>query len=160
MKIYELLRLQKCIECVATRSILSIRIWYTFQDFNCLASGWIFKFLIQCILNLLPSKESHVQHGIFADVFNLIESYLMGKIQDQCVSTYVFNSLSVLTLATGIQQVVTFSNNGLNILQDVMVYVITLIFDTFLACHQQWWPKRHPSLLAGACTSRTNRMLT
>ncbi len=32
---------------------------------------------------------------------NLIESSLMGKIQDQPVSTYVLNSLSVLTLATG-----------------------------------------------------------
>jgi hypothetical protein len=31
---------------------------------------------------------------------NLIESYLMGKIQDQSVTTYVFYSLSVLTLAT------------------------------------------------------------
>ena len=35
-------------------------------------------------------------------VLNLIESSLMGKIQDQSVSTYVLNSLSVLTLATGI----------------------------------------------------------
>jgi hypothetical protein len=33
---------------------------------------------------------------------NLIKSYLMGKIQDQSVSTYVLDSLSVLTLATGI----------------------------------------------------------
>jgi hypothetical protein len=33
---------------------------------------------------------------------NLIESYLMGKIQDQSVSTYVFNSLSIFTLAMGI----------------------------------------------------------
>ena len=42
---------------------------------------------------------------------NLIESSLMGKIQDQSVSTYALNSLSVFTLATGIQQVVSFSNN-------------------------------------------------
>jgi hypothetical protein len=33
---------------------------------------------------------------------NLIESSLMGKIQDQSVSTYVLDSLSVFTLATGI----------------------------------------------------------
>ncbi len=33
---------------------------------------------------------------------NLIESYLLGKIQDQSVNTYVFNSLSVLTLTTSI----------------------------------------------------------
>jgi hypothetical protein len=33
---------------------------------------------------------------------NLIESSLMGKIQDQSVSTYVLNSLSIFTLATGI----------------------------------------------------------
>jgi hypothetical protein len=31
---------------------------------------------------------------------NLIESYLMGKIQDQSVSTYVLDSLSSLILAT------------------------------------------------------------
>jgi hypothetical protein len=33
---------------------------------------------------------------------NLIESFLISKIQDQSVSTYVLDSLSVLTLATGI----------------------------------------------------------
>jgi hypothetical protein len=33
---------------------------------------------------------------------DLIESYLMGKIQDLSVNTYVLDSLSVLTLATGI----------------------------------------------------------
>ncbi len=33
---------------------------------------------------------------------NLIKSSLMGKIQDMSVSTYVLDSLSVLTLATGI----------------------------------------------------------
>ncbi len=33
---------------------------------------------------------------------NLIKSPLMDKIQDQSVSTYVLDSLSVLTLATGI----------------------------------------------------------
>jgi hypothetical protein len=33
---------------------------------------------------------------------NLIESPLMDKIQDQSVNTYVLDSLSVLTLATGI----------------------------------------------------------
>jgi hypothetical protein len=33
---------------------------------------------------------------------NLIESSLMGKIQDQSVSTYILDSLSVLTLATRI----------------------------------------------------------
>jgi hypothetical protein len=35
-------------------------------------------------------------------VLNLIKSSLMGKIQDQSVSTYVLDSLYVLTLATGI----------------------------------------------------------
>jgi hypothetical protein len=33
---------------------------------------------------------------------NLIKSSLMAKIQDQSVSTYVLDSLSVFTLATGI----------------------------------------------------------
>jgi hypothetical protein len=31
---------------------------------------------------------------------NLIKSFLMGKVQDQSVSTYALDSLSVLTLAT------------------------------------------------------------
>ncbi len=35
-------------------------------------------------------------------VSNLIKSSLMGKIQDQSVITYILDSLSVLTLATGI----------------------------------------------------------
>jgi hypothetical protein len=35
-------------------------------------------------------------------IWNLVESSLMGKIQDQSVSTYVLDSLYVLTLATGI----------------------------------------------------------
>ncbi len=42
---------------------------------------------------------------------NLIESSLMGEIQDQSISTYVLDSLSVFTLATGILQVVPFSND-------------------------------------------------
>ncbi len=42
---------------------------------------------------------------------NLIESSLMGKIQDQSVSTYLLDSLSVFTLATDILRVVPFSNN-------------------------------------------------
>ncbi len=33
---------------------------------------------------------------------NLVKSSLMGKIQDQAVSTYILDSLSVFTLATGI----------------------------------------------------------
>jgi hypothetical protein len=35
-------------------------------------------------------------------IHNLIKSSLMGKIQDQSISTYLLDSLSVLTLATGI----------------------------------------------------------
>ncbi len=42
---------------------------------------------------------------------NLIESSLMGKIQDQSVSTYILNSLSVFTLATGILRVMPFIDN-------------------------------------------------
>ncbi len=35
-------------------------------------------------------------------ILNFVKSSLMGKIQDQSVSTYVLDSLSELTLATGI----------------------------------------------------------
>jgi hypothetical protein len=58
---------------------------------------------------------------------NLVKSSLMGKIQDQSVSTYVLDSLSVLTLATGIKQVMPFSKNYLNILPDIMAYVTMLL---------------------------------
>jgi hypothetical protein len=39
---------------------------------------------------------------VYNIVPNLIRSSLMGKIQDQSVSTYILDSLSVLTLATSI----------------------------------------------------------
>jgi hypothetical protein len=42
---------------------------------------------------------------------NLIESNLMGKIQDQSVSTYIVDSLSALTLATSIERVMPFRDN-------------------------------------------------
>jgi hypothetical protein len=45
------------------------------------------------------SAEDSESYGIF---LNLIKSSLMGKIQDQSVSTYVLNSLSMLTIVTSI----------------------------------------------------------
>jgi hypothetical protein len=61
------------------------------------------QFLVEC--------RNPVCDIVWLMIPNLVESSHMGKIQDQSVSTYVLDSLSVLTLATGIWQVVPFSNN-------------------------------------------------
>jgi hypothetical protein len=54
-----------------------------------------------CIQFLVESRNP-VCDIVWLMIPNLVESSLMGKIQDQSVSTYVLNSLSVPTLATGI----------------------------------------------------------
>ncbi len=52
---------------------------------------------------LLDDALVYLRRNLVCDIVpNLIKSSLMGKIQDQFVKTYVFDSLSVLTLATGI----------------------------------------------------------
>ncbi len=53
-------------------------------------------------LLLHDALASLCRNPVCVIVPNLIKSSLMGKIQYQSVSTYVLNSLSVLTLATGI----------------------------------------------------------
>jgi hypothetical protein len=52
--------------------------------------------------SLVQRRNPIYNVGYLLTSSNLIVSYLMGKIQDQSVSTYVLNSLSVLTLATSI----------------------------------------------------------
>ncbi len=47
-------------------------------------------------------RKNPVCNIVLNQIQNLAKSSLMGKIQDQSVSTYVFDSLSVFTLATGI----------------------------------------------------------
>ncbi len=47
-------------------------------------------------------RKNPVRDIVLNLIQNLIESSQMGKIQDQSVSTYVLNSLSVFTPATGI----------------------------------------------------------
>jgi hypothetical protein len=69
------------------------------------------KYLLDLKDLLLDDALAFLRRNLVCDIVpNLIESSLMGKIQDQSVSTYLLNSLSVFTLATGIQQVVPFSN--------------------------------------------------
>jgi hypothetical protein len=52
---------------------------------------------------LLDDTLAFLRRNPVCDIVpNLIKSSLMGKIQDQSVSTYVLNKLSILTLATGI----------------------------------------------------------
>jgi hypothetical protein len=65
---------------------------------------------------LLDDALAYLRRNLVCDIVpnliqNLIESSLMGKIQDQSVSTYILDSLSIFTLATGILRVVPFSNN-------------------------------------------------
>jgi hypothetical protein len=74
------------------------------------------KYLLDLKDLLLNDTLAYLRRNPVCDIVpnliqNLIESSLMGKIQDQSVSTYVLDSLSVFTLATGILRVVPFSNN-------------------------------------------------
>ncbi len=91
----------KCITCVPTRRILYMRIRYTFRistDWQRVGS------LVQCAFNFLVKRRNPVCDIIWLMIPNLVESSLMGKIQEQSVSTYVldslFVSLSVLMYST------------------------------------------------------------
>jgi hypothetical protein len=55
-----------------------------------------------CIGSFLQCRNPINNMAYLLMSLNLIQSYLMGKLYDQSVSTYVFDSLSVLTLATSI----------------------------------------------------------
>ncbi len=81
---------------------------------------YTYKFLQKYLLDpkdlLLDDALAYLHRNPVCDIVpnliqNLIESSLMGKIQDQSVSTYVLDSLSVFTLVTGILRVMPFSNN-------------------------------------------------
>jgi hypothetical protein len=66
-----------------------------------------YKFLQKYVLNpkdlLLDDTLASLCRNPVCDIVpNLIKTFLMGKIQDHSVSTYILDSLSVLTLATGI----------------------------------------------------------
>ena len=72
---------------------------------------YTYKFLKKYLLDpkdlLLDDALAYLGKNPVCDIVpnliqNLIESSLMGKIQDQSVSTYVLNNLSVFTLVTGI----------------------------------------------------------
>jgi hypothetical protein len=72
---------------------------------------YMYEFLQKYLLDpkdlLLDDALAYLHRNLVWDIVpnliqNLIKSSLMGKIQDQSVSTYVLNSLSVFTLATGI----------------------------------------------------------
>jgi hypothetical protein len=74
---------------------------------NLLDLVYRFKFLQKYLLDpkdlLLDDALASLHRNTLCNIIpNLIESSLIGKIQDQSVSTYVLDSLSVLTLATGI----------------------------------------------------------
>ncbi len=72
---------------------------------------YTYKFLQKHFLDpkdlLLGDAQAYLRRNPLCNIVpnliqNLIESSLMGKIQDQSVSTYILDSLSVFTLATGI----------------------------------------------------------
>ncbi len=81
---------------------------------------YMYEFLQKYLLDpkdlLLDDALAYLRRNPVCDIVlnlikNLIDSSLMGKIQDQSVSTYILDSLSVFSLATGILRVVPFSNN-------------------------------------------------
>jgi hypothetical protein len=72
---------------------------------------YAYKFLQKYLLDpkdlLFNDALAHLCRNPVCDIVpnliqNLNESSLMGKIQDQSISTYVLDSLSVFTLVTGI----------------------------------------------------------
>jgi hypothetical protein len=74
---------------------------------NLLDLVYMYKFLQKYLLDLKDlllddALASLHRNPVCNIVPNLIKSSLMGKIQYQSVSTYILDSLSVLTLATGI----------------------------------------------------------
>jgi hypothetical protein len=78
---------------------------------NLLDLVYMYKFLQKYLLDpkdlLLNDALAYLRRNPVCNIVlnliqNLIKSSLMGKIQDQSVSTYVLDSLFVLTLATGI----------------------------------------------------------
>jgi hypothetical protein len=74
---------------------------------NPLDLAYTFEFLQKYLLDpkdlLVDDALAYLRRNpVCNKVPNLIKFSLMGKIQDQSVSTYVLDSLSVLALATGI----------------------------------------------------------
>jgi hypothetical protein len=65
----------------------------------------------RCVGSLVQHRNPIYDTAYPLMSLNCIESALMGKIQDQSVSTYVLDSLSALTLATSIQRVTPYSND-------------------------------------------------
>jgi hypothetical protein len=75
--------------------------------FNPLDLVYTYKFLQKYLLDpkdlLLDDALAYLCRNPGCNIVpNLIKFSLMGKIQDQSVSTYVLDSLSTFTLATGI----------------------------------------------------------
>jgi hypothetical protein len=84
---------------------------YVGREYVCIPNPldlvYMYKFLQKYLLDpkdllLNDALASLLRNPVCDIVPNLIKSSLMGKIQDQSVSTYILDSLSVLTLATGI----------------------------------------------------------
>jgi hypothetical protein len=74
---------------------------------NLLDLVYTYKFLQKYLLDpkdlLLNDALASLRRNPVCNIVpNLIKTFLMGKIQDHSVSTYILDSLSVLTLATGI----------------------------------------------------------
>ncbi len=86
--------------CANTQNLVHENSVY-FQDLNGLAAHWIFS---PMRIQFLVKRRNPVCNIVWLMILNLVESSLMGKIQDQSVSTYVldslFVSLSVLTYST------------------------------------------------------------
>jgi hypothetical protein len=53
-------------------------------------------------VQFLVERRNPVCDIVWLMILNLVKISLMGKVHDQSVSTYVLDSLSVLTLATSI----------------------------------------------------------
>jgi hypothetical protein len=75
-----------------------MRVWYIFR----ISTDWQHIGSLAQRIQFLVKRRNPVYDIVWLMIPNLVKSSLMGKIQDQSVSTYVLDSLSVHTLATGI----------------------------------------------------------
>ncbi len=86
--------------CANTQNLVHENSVY-FQDFSGLAAHWIFS---PTCIQFLVKRRNPVCDIVQLMILNLVKSSLIGKIQDQSVSTYVldslFVSLSVLMYST------------------------------------------------------------
>ncbi len=123
--------------CANTQNLVHENLVY-FQDLNRLALHWIFS---PACIQFLVERRNPVCDIVRLMIPNLVESSLIGKIQDQSISTYVLNSLfvslSVLTYST----VCLYSHQQLAFSESCLLAITAKI------SYQISWPMRYTQFI-------------